>query len=65
MFHKCPYDGVLNLTNVTINDKKGLDEFTEGFYKISFLVFDTKFHEVLAVNVFAHVKSMNWKNSFG
>ena len=65
MFHKCPYNGELNLTNVTINDKKGLDSFPEGFYKISFFVSDVKFNELLLVNLFTHGKSMFLKDSFG
>lgn len=40
LFHKCPYEGLLEFKNMTIDEKKAFDVFPEGTYKTATMIFD-------------------------
>ena len=64
LFHKCPYEGDLEVQNMTINDAEAFDVFPEGFYKFSMYVLDKSENEFLGVNITLQVKS-HIKESMG
>lgn len=64
IFHKCPYEGIQEFLNVTIDDKKTFDIFPQGFYQTRFIVFNKSNHEIFQVNIFYEVKSI-LKESMG
>ena len=38
LFHKCPYEGEVELKNVTLDDQKSFDVFPEGNYRFKLLI---------------------------
>jgi len=57
LIHKCPYDGEIEIKNLTIDENKSLDVFPEGFYKLSLLVFDKSDDPFFKLNLTVQVKS--------
>ncbi|KAL7013677.1 hypothetical protein ACKWTF_015520 [Chironomus riparius] len=66
LFHKCPYYGLMEFYNITINDEvaKKLSIFPEGQYKYNVTIFDRPDRVILVIAVFVDVKSPS-KSSFG
>lgn len=64
LIHKCPYDGEIEIKNLTIDENKSLDVFPEGFYKLFLSVFDESDDPFFQLNLTAQVKS-SIKESMG
>ncbi|KAL7013678.1 hypothetical protein ACKWTF_015521 [Chironomus riparius] len=66
LFHKCPYDGLMEFHNITIDDKvaKKLSIFPEGQYRYNITIYDRPDKLTLMLVVFVDVKSP-LKKSFG
>lgn len=66
LFHACPYEGLMEFRNLTIEDDviKKLQIFPEGQYKYNVSIYDTPKQLVMVIVVFTEVKSP-LKNSFG
>ncbi|KAL7011865.1 hypothetical protein ACKWTF_014495 [Chironomus riparius] len=57
LFHKCPYEGDVELKNVTLDDQKAFDVFPAGNYKTSVLTFDKNENLIFSMNLTNQVKS--------
>ena len=64
LFHKCPYEGDVDVKNLTVDDHKAFDIFPEGFYKNSLMVFDKNIEPFFSLNLTSHLKS-SLKESLG
>jgi len=64
LMHKCPYEGDVEVKNLTIDDEKSFDIFPEGFYKSSMMFFDNNVEPLLLLNITSQHKS-NLKESLG
>lgn len=66
LFHKCPYEGLMEFHNITINDEiaKKLSIFPEGQYQYNVTISDRPDNILLVLTVFVEVKSP-LKSSFG
>jgi len=63
LFHKCPYEGQIVVTNATIQVEKSLIAFPSGIYCTELNSFDDKKKQVMAVKLTAELK--NGFNFFG
>ncbi|KAL7011866.1 hypothetical protein ACKWTF_014496 [Chironomus riparius] len=57
LFHKCPYEDLVELKNVTIDDTKSFDVFPAGHYKTSVLTFDKNEDPFFSMNLTHQIKS--------
>ena len=57
LFHKCPYEGDVEVKNLTVDDQKAFSVFPEGIYKTSVLVFETSVEPSFSLNIISQVKS--------
>lgn len=64
LIHKCPYEGGMEIKNLTLDENKSLDVFSEGFYKLVLLVFDKSDDPIFKLNLTVQVKS-SIKESMG
>lgn len=66
LFHKCPYEGLMEYYNITVDDElmKTTTLFPEGQYRYNVSIFDTPKKIVLNMQVFTEVRSP-LKTSFG
>ena len=64
LYHKCPYEGDVDVRNLTLDDSKAFQIFPQGFYLFSMYVFDGKENEFFGVNATLQVKS-HIKESMG
>jgi hypothetical protein len=65
LFHKCPYEGLMQLYNITINDEIAMKTslFPEGQYKYNVTIYE-KQKMILMLVAYTEVKSPV-KNSWG
>jgi hypothetical protein len=57
LLHKCPYEGHVVVTNVTLAMEKSIISFPSGTYCTEFNIFDDKKKQVIAVKMLAEVKN--------
>ena len=66
LFHKCPYEGLMEFRNITLDTEtaKKVTLFPEGQYKFNVTIFDKPNRLVLVIAAFTEIKSP-LKSSFG
>ena len=66
LFHKCPYEGLMEYYNITLDTEsaKKVTLFPEGQYKFNISIYDKPERLVLALTAFTEIKSPI-KSSFG
>ncbi|KAL7013680.1 hypothetical protein ACKWTF_015523 [Chironomus riparius] len=66
LFHKCPYEGLMEFRNITLDTETGkkVTLFPEGQYKFNVTIWDKPERLVLAIVAFTEIKSPI-KSSFG
>lgn len=63
LFHKCPYQGSIDVYNLTTDSQKAFDVFPEGIYRLNFSVF--KGSKEVFVLMFDHDQKSPLKHSMG
>lgn len=51
LFHKCPYEGLINITNIVFKNDKLLSIYPNGKYRLDVKLFDEQQVEVFYVAV--------------
>lgn len=64
IFHSCPYAGLVEFLNGTVNEQQSMGLFPQGFYQLKFLVSNRTKNEIFKLILLFEIKSPI-KDSFG